>query len=313
MYQTINLCKEYGNPPRRVLNKVNLHIPKGSLFGLLGPNGAGKTTLISILIGLVNKTSGQVLVNGVELEICLKDIRNITGIVPQDLALYPMLSAKANLDFFANALGLRGAQREQNIEFAITTTLLNEHLHKKAQDFSGGLKRRLNLAIGLLNQPSILFLDEPTVGIDPQTRNFILQSIRSLNRQGMTVIYTSHYMDEVQQICDHVAIIDNGDILIQDEINRLLHHQDGSKLRITFRKAEAERILQQLSAYYPINMEDPYNLLINTTAPLSVLRDISDHLADPQTAIKRISYGNQNLEELFLSLTGKHTRDDHVS
>lgn len=312
MFQTIDLCKDFGDSRHPVLNRININIPKGSLFGLLGPNGAGKTTLISILIGLTTKTSGQVKVNGVELERCLKDVRSITGIVPQELALYPMLSAKDNLNFFADALGLQGAIREQNMEFAITTTLLNDHLHKKIQAYSGGMKRRLNLAIGLLNQPKILFLDEPTVGIDPQTRNFILQSIKSLNQQGVTVIYTSHYMDEVQQICDHVAIIDHGTILIQDEINRLLQHQHESKLQVTFNTLDATRIQQQLLPSHAFTLVDPHNLIINTTAPLAMLRIISDQLTDPETAIKCISYGNQNLEELFLSLTGNHTRDEYV-
>lgn len=312
MYQTINLSKEYGNPPQTVLNQVNLHIPKGSLFGLLGPNGAGKTTLLSILVGLVAKTRGRVLINGVELEACIKEVRGTTGIVPQDLALYPMLSAQDNLNFFADALGLRGPQRERNMEFAITTASLSEHLNKRVQNFSGGLKRRLNLAIGLLNQPSVLFLDEPTVGIDPQARSFILQCIKALNRQGVTIIYTSHYMDEVQQICDRIAIIDSGTILIQDDINRLLRRKGESELGITFGAADAERILQRFSTHYPISMDDAHTLRIKTTEPLDVLRAISDQLPDAAAAVERLSYGHQNLEELFLSLTGKHTRDGDV-
>lgn len=311
MYQTINLSKEYGNPPQTILNQVNLHIPKGSLFGLLGPNGAGKTTLLSILVGLLPKTRGQVLINGVELEACIEEVRGTTGIVPQDLALYPMLSAQDNLNFFADALGLRGTQRARNMEFAITTASLSEHLHKRVQKFSGGLKRRLNLAIGLLNQPSVLFLDEPTVGIDPQARSFILQRVKALNRQGVTIIYTSHYMDEVQQICDRVAIIDSGTILVQDDINRLLRRKGESELSITFSAADAELILQRFSARYPISMDDAHNLRIKTTEPLAVLRAISDQLPSA-TAVERLSYGQQNLEELFLSLTGKHTRDGDV-
>jgi ABC-type multidrug transport system ATPase subunit len=312
LYQTINLCKEYGNPPHTVLNRVNLHIPKGSLFGLLGPNGAGKTTLLSILVGLVPKTSGRVLVNGVELEDCLKEVRDTTGMVPQDLALYPMLSARDNLNFFADAMGLRGTPRERNMEFAVTTTLLNEHLDKRVQNFSGGLKRRLNLAIGLLNQPSVLFLDEPTVGIDPQTRSLILHSIKSLNRQGVTVVYTSHYMDEVQQICDRVAIIDRGSILVQDDINRLLRRRQRAELRIVFRAADAERIHQLLSARFAIHVDDAHSLRIRTAEPLAVLQAIADQLAEPATAIERMAYGHQNLEELFLSLTGTEMRDADV-
>jgi len=303
LYQTINLCKEYGNPRQSVLNQVNIKIPKGSLFGLLGSNGAGKTTLLSILLGLVTKTSGQVLVDGEKLENCLKEVRSNTGVVPQDLAFYPMLSAEDNLSFFANALGLQGSQRKKNLEFAINTTMLNEHLDKKAQNFSGGLKRRLNLAIGLLNQPSVLFLDEPTVGIDPQTRSFILQSIKALNRQGVTIIYTSHYMDEVQKICDRVAIIDKGSILIQDEIDHLLHDQGESELHLVFRQADTAQLHSFFSASYPTRMEDAQNLFIRTSDPMTVLQTISRQFPYPAATIERISYGHQNLEGLFLSLT----------
>jgi len=312
LYQTINLSKEYGNPPQTVLNKVNLHIPKGSLFGLLGPNGAGKTTLLSILVGLTPKTSGQVLINGVALERCITEVRDSTGIVPQDLALYPMLTAQDNLNFFADAQGLRGKQRKRNMEFAVSTTLINDYLNQKVQNFSGGLKRRLNLAIGLLNQPSVLFLDEPTVGIDPQTRSFILQSIKTLNRLGVTVIYTSHYMDEVQQICDQIAIIDRGSILVQDEIKHLLSHQDKAELCIVFSAADAERIKNRLSARCPTYLDDAHSLRIQTAEPLNILRAIAEQLPEPATAIARISYGHQSLEELFLSLTGKETRDGDV-
>ena len=310
LYQTINLCKEYGNPRQAVLNQVNLQIPKGSLFGLLGPNGAGKTTLLSILIGLTPKTSGQVLVNDVKLEDCLEEVRSTTGVVPQDLALYPMLSAHDNLNFFADVLGLKGAKRAQNIEFAVTTTALNNHLHKKAQNFSGGLKRRLNIAIGLLNQPSVLFLDEPTVGIDPQTRNFILESIKSLNRQGVTIIYTSHYMDEVQKICNRVAIIDRGTILIQDEINQLLHRQGKRELRVDLTRDNAEQIAQQLAMHCPARIESTHSIAIETAEPLAVLQAIADTLPEAANAIEHISYGNRNLEDLFLSLTGSDTRDN---
>ena len=311
MYQTINLCKAFGRPPQTVLNQVNLNIPTGSLFGLLGPNGAGKTTLISILAGLLPKTSGQVLINGVELQSHIREMRSTTGMVPQDLALYPMLTAKDNLDFFADALGLRGATRQHNIDFAVTTTMLEDFLNKKVQNFSGGLKRRLNLAIGLLNQPSVLFLDEPTVGIDPQTRSFILQSIKLLNQEGMTVIYSSHYMDEVQQICDHVAIIDHGSILVQGDIHHLLH-QHQSELRVAFNTAQAERLQHSLAAHCAAQSDDPYTLRIETNDPLTTLQKIAEQLPDSATTVTRINYGSQNLEELFLSLTGRETRDGDV-
>ncbi len=312
LYQTIDLCKEYGRPPLAVLNQVDLNIPKGSLFGLLGPNGAGKTTLLSILTGITPKTSGQVLVNGVPLEACIEEVRATTGVVPQDLALYPMLTAQDNLNFFADVLGLKGAKRTQNIDYAVTTTALNHHLNKKAQEFSGGLKRRLNIAIGLLNQPAVLFLDEPTVGIDPQTRHFILESIKSLNREGVTIIYTSHYMDEVQHLCNHVAIIDRGTILIQDEINQLLRHQGKNELRIHFSTQNAENLARQLPAFPHLTVTDSHTLTVETSNPFTVIQAISEKLSDPENGVEHIAYGEQSLEALFLSLTGSDTRDNDV-
>ena len=264
------------------------------------------------MTGLIPKTSGAILVNGVDLEANLKEVREITGMVPQDLALYPMLTVKDNLYFFADILGLHGTMRERNIEFTVATTMLGEVLGRKVQNLSGGLKRRLNLAIGLLNRPNVLFLDEPTVGIDPQTRSFILQSIKDLNSQGMTIVYTSHYMDEVQQICDYVAIIDHGSILVQDRINHLLGNAHHPELRIVFKNTEANRICRQLTGRYQLHCDDPCSLHIQTDEPMEVLRAIAEQLSEPTTAIERIAYGHQNLEDLFLSLTGRETRDDNV-
>lgn len=311
MYQTIELQKEYGKPAVAVLKRVNLHIPTGCLFGLLGPNGAGKTTLISILVGLAPKTSGRVLFNGSDLESQMQEMRKITGIVPQELALYPMLTARENLDFFADALGLQGETRQRNMDFAINTTQLNELLDKRVQHYSGGLKRRLNLAIGLLNEPKVLFLDEPTVGIDPQSRSFILQSIKSLNQQGVTVIYSSHYMDEVQKICDHVAIIDRGSILVQDNIHTLLH-QGEADLRVEFNSAQAQQ-LQNISALKTsLHIKDPYSVSITTQDPINTLQLIAEQSPKAGSSITHLSYGSLNLEELFLSLTGRDTRDNDV-
>ena len=287
LYQTIDLCKDYGSPPRAVLNHVNLQIPKGEVVGLLGPNGAGKTTLLSILLGLVSQSSGQVLIDGVAPK-DHGDTATTIGVVPQELAFYPTLSVRENLQFFADALQLRGGRRRHNVEFAVSTTLLGDHLSKRAAQLSGGLKRRLNLAVGLLNRPSVLFLDEPTVGIDPQTRALILRGIQSLNRQGVTVIYTSHYMDEIEQICDRVAIIDRGTVLVQDEIGRLLSRGRPADLRVSFTGACAALLRDRLAARYPFRVEEPRSLGLQTADPVGALRAVADEL--PATAqIERIA------------------------
>ena len=310
MIQIKDLVKLYGSPPQTVLNHVELNIPQGSVFGLLGPNGAGKTTLLSILLGLVPKTGGSVLFDGDEVEQHLAEVRASIGFVPQDFAFYPMLSARETLNFFAAAAGVPRALQKSQIDFCVHTTGLQNHIDKRAQNFSGGLKRRLNLAIGLLNQPKVLCLDEPTVGIDPHSRNFILEAITELNRQGMTIIYTSHYMEEVEQICDRVAIIDHGRILICGHINELLKSRNLAKLSVQMDKPLPANILENLRQRFSIESINETHIEVQTDDPLTVINALSPVLTEANLGIERIHYGFKNLEELFLTLTHKHLRDN---
>jgi len=309
LFQITDLVKQYGSPPQNVLNHVNLSIPTGSVFGLLGPNGAGKTTLISILVGLIHKTSGTVLFDGVDLQQRIAAVRAAIGLVPQDLAFYPMLSGWENLRFFAGALGIDNHEQNQRLEFCIETAGLQQYIHKRAQYYSGGLKRRLNLAIGLLNQPQVLCLDEPTVGIDPQSRNFILETITELNRKGTTIIYTSHYMEEVEQICDQVAIIDHGTILIHGQTNDLLHNRDEAELRIQFCQEIPPTLREQLQMRFDITVNEAKHITVKTDHPAQVLSELAPQLEANAVEIERINFGFKNLEELFLSLTSKQLRD----
>jgi ABC-2 type transport system ATP-binding protein len=217
------VSKRYRHATAPALDGVQLEIPQGAIFGLLGPNGAGKTTLISILLGLVAKDSGRVHVAGHDMDRELPAIRRLCGLAPQDLGFYPMLTVEENLRFYGAAGGLAGDALAQRLRFALDTAQLGEHRGKRASALSGGLKRRLNLALSLLHAPRILVLDEPTVGVDPQSRAFILSVIVKLRQeQGLTVIYTSHYMEEVQAICDRVAILDQGRVLTQGTLAELL-------------------------------------------------------------------------------------------
>ena len=217
------VSKRYRNAENRALDGVNLAIDEGSIFGLLGPNGAGKTTLISILLGLVRKDAGAVRVAGHDMDRELPAIRRLCGLAPQEFGFYPTLTVEENLRFYAGAGGLAGPALVERLEFALATAQLGEHRGKRARDLSGGLKRRLNLALALLHEPKILVLDEPTVGVDPQSRAFILETLRQLREQrGVTVIYTSHYMDEVQQLCDRIAILDAGRVLAEGTLKDLL-------------------------------------------------------------------------------------------
>ncbi len=309
MYKISNLTKYYNKSEQAVLKDVSLNILKGRIFGLLGPNGAGKTTLISVILGLIAKDSGTVLFKGKALEQSLAEARKVIGYVPQELAYYPMLSAHENLQFYANAFGLPKNEIASQIDFCVETAGLQQFYYKKSQTYSGGLKRRLNLAIGLLNQPQLLCLDEPTVGIDPQSRNFILETIQDLNRQGMTVIYTSHYMEEVQQICNDVAIIDNGIILIKGKIEDLLRQQGEHFLTIQFSEILAEDKRQTLQKTFAIAQTSDYAIKVITCDPLAVLSKLSPIIKQNGLSIQRLEYGNKNLEELFLEITKKELRD----
>ena len=217
------VAKRYRGADSAALDGVSLAIPEGSIFGLLGPNGAGKTTLISVLLGLVRKDQGGVRVAGHDMDQALPAIRRLCGLAPQDLGFYPMLTVEENLRFYGAAGGLAGAALAQRMDFACDTAQLGEQRRKRADALSGGLKRRLNLALSLLHAPRILVLDEPTVGVDPQSRAFILAVIRRLRQeQGLTVLYTSHYMEEVQELCDRVAILDRGRLLAEGTLTELL-------------------------------------------------------------------------------------------
>ena len=217
------VTKRYRGAEAAALDGVSLAVEAGTIFGLLGPNGAGKTTLISVLLGLVRKDAGSVRIAGHDMDRELRAVRRLCGLAPQELGFYPMLTVEENLRLYGGAGGLAGSALARQVDFACDTAQLSAQRGKRAAVLSGGLKRRLNLAISLLHAPQILVLDEPTVGVDPQSRAFILGVIRQLREtQGLTVVYTSHYMDEVQQLCDRVAILDQGRVLAQGTLRELL-------------------------------------------------------------------------------------------
>jgi ABC-2 type transport system ATP-binding protein len=208
-----DLTKIYKGATEPAINKLSLTIQGGEIFGLLGPNGAGKTTTISILCGLFPPTSGTVTIDGMDLHHDISHIKQVIGVVPQDIALYPTLTATENLTFFGNMYGLRGKQLRDRINECMEVFALDRHKKKPVSKFSGGMKRRVNLIAGLLHNPKILFLDEPTVGIDVQSRVVILEYLKELNKKGTTIIYTSHYMEEAENLCTRVAIIDRGSVV----------------------------------------------------------------------------------------------------
>ena len=207
------LSKKYKDTDFYSVEKLDLSINKKEIFGLLGPNGAGKTTLISMLSGLIKPTFGSISINNLNFKSDKKEIQNLIGVVPQEYALYPTLTAYENLHYFGAMYGIKANELKEKINLSLKNLGLEAFAQKKINTFSGGMKRRVNLIAGILHEPKILFLDEPTVGVDVQSKNVIMQHLAKLNQQGTTIIYTSHHMKEAEEFCTRVAIIDRGKII----------------------------------------------------------------------------------------------------
>ena len=220
-----DLRKSFGD--REAVKGISLQVARGEVFGLLGPNGSGKTTTISMLTALLEPSSGKITVNGLDLKTHTNQVKAQMGLVPQEMALYMTLSARQNLMFFGRIYGLRGKELRQRVDEALRMIGLIERADDPVSAYSGGMKRRVNIAAGLLHKPQILFLDEPTVGVDPQSRNAIFENVEALNRAGMTVIYTTHYMEEAQRLCHRVAIVDEGRIIALDTPAALIRSLGG--------------------------------------------------------------------------------------
>jgi ABC-2 type transport system ATP-binding protein len=278
------LSFRYPGAAQPALREVTLEIPSGGVFGLLGPNGAGKTTLLSILAR-----------------------RYAVSLVPQEYAFYPTLTARENLRFFGGVQGLRGARLAERVAAVAALTRIESLLGRRAGELSGGLKRRLNLAIGLLTEPAILLLDEPTVGVDPQSRAFLLDTIRSLAGAGRIVVYTSHYMEEVQALCDRVAILDHGRLLITGLLSDILRDSSGL---LTLRLGAP--LPPSLAAEWRLrySLQDDggghYRLQVPEAAAVSRALDAAHGAGCEPLAI---AYGQRDLEQLFMQLTQRSLRD----
>jgi ABC-2 type transport system ATP-binding protein len=277
-------------------------------MGLLGPNGAGKTTLISILTGIIEKDTGEITIGGLNLDHEMGRIQSQCSYVPQTLAFYPRLSACENLEYFGSLWGLKGRKLKERMAFCIDAGSMKTFVHKRVDRFSGGMKRRLNLAIGLLNEPDVLYLDEPTVGVDAQSRSYILETIRKINRErGTTVIYTSHYMDEIEQVADDIAVIDEGRIVLHDSKQAILTRADAVLISVEPMTEAAVGVLRQHGGLRVevdhIHVERDERFNENMAAVFAVLRDHGFRVKD-------VLFGHRNLEALFLKLTSSRLRDE---
>jgi ABC-2 type transport system ATP-binding protein len=328
-----DLVKKYGD--FQAVQGVSFTVQEGEIFGLLGPNGAGKTTIISMLTGLFAPTAGTATIGGYNIQTQMNQVKKINGLVPQDLALYPTLSARANLNFFGRIYGLGGQDLKERVEDVLRVVSLTERADDPIETFSGGMKRRVNIAAGLVHQPRLLFLDEPTVGVDPQSRNHIFESVMRLNRErGMSIIYTSHYMEEVELLCNRVAIIDQGKIIALDTIKNLIDILGGGVIQVGLPQV-GDALLAQLSALPAIKQASLAPQPVQPSAPegketdvaivapassYTVVKVETEH--SQQALVNMISFFNErdipiasleilepNLESVFLHLTGKKLRE----
>ena len=288
---------------------VGFHVESGETYGLLGPNGAGKTTTISMIAGLLAPDAGKVVVAGEEISVRSTRGRNRIGFVPQDLAIYPDLTCRENLVFFGRLYGLGGDLLKSRVDEVLEVMGLTDRADDLTKEFSGGMKRRLNIGIGLLHEPTLLILDEPTVGVDPQSRNAILTSVENLSSAGMAVLYTTHYMEEAERLCDRVGIIDEGTIKAEGT-RRSLVAMIGEKDRIVLSgdvepAADELRKMDGVVDVYP----GDHRLDVMVTQASSILPALLTRITEAGGSVSGVEIEEPNLEAVFLHLTGKALRD----
>jgi ABC-2 type transport system ATP-binding protein len=296
---------------RVAVNEVSFTVKEGEIFGLLGPNGAGKTTTLSILSTLLAPDGGQVTIGGYDVSREASRVKPLIGYVPQELALFPTLSAQDNLAFFGRIYLLSGPALKERVAAVLDVVGLSDRAGDAVKTFSGGMKRRLNIAVGLIHQPRILFLDEPTVGVDPQSRNFIFEHVEKLKASGMTVLYTTHYMEEAERLCDRVAIMDEGDVLALDTPRNLIRLLGGGVIYAGL-GAGAAGTLQPAIGALPqvsgVSLQDD-RIKLETREASGALLELIELCHRSDVPILSLEVLEPNLESVFLHLTGKRLRD----
>ena len=297
MIEVKSLKKSFGSLD--AVDGVSFEVGRQETFGLLGPNGAGKTTTISMIIGVLKPNGGSVAINGVS-DPTVAEARRAIGIAPQTLSLYDNLTAEENLAFFARLYGFSASRLRERVDWALEFAGLADRRRGRVKTFSGGMQRRLNLAAALVHDPQIFLLDEPTVGVDPQSRNHIFESIEQLKKEGRTIIYTTHYMEEAQRLCDRVAIMDHGKILDMGTVDELIDRHGGSSVV----KAELVRPPEDVDVL-PAAL-DGMSLRFETDSPFEEI----GRLSSAGVAFRTLEVARPDLESVFLSLTGRSLRDD---
>jgi ABC-2 type transport system ATP-binding protein len=305
-----NLVRKFGDFV--AVDKINLQIKEGEIYGLLGPNGAGKSTTINMICGLLSITSGKISVLEKDSKNDEYFVKKNIGIVPQDIAIYEDLTSYENVKFFAGLYGIKGKEIDARVNEALDFVGLLDKAKSKPGDFSGGMKRRLNIACAIAHKPKLIIMDEPTVGIDPQSRNHILKSVKKLNEMGSTIIYTSHYMEEIEEICSRIAIIDHGQVVAEgtkEELKAII--SDTNVVEITISSVSEiidENEMKNIKGIKNIELNEN-KLKIESVKEISNLDKIIAYLVEKNIPIKNVESKVPDLETVFLTLTGRKLRD----
>jgi ABC-2 type transport system ATP-binding protein len=309
--QISHLVKNYGDV--KAVQDISFDIHEGEIFSLLGPNGAGKTTTISMLSTLYTPSSGDATIGGHSITKEPMAVRGIIGVVPQELALYDDLNARENLNFWGNMYGLTGKALKTRVDEVLEQIGLSDKANMRVKTYSGGMKRRVNIGVGLLHKPRLLFMDEPTVGIDPQSRRAILDSVKDLNKEGMTVLYTTHYMEEAQELSDRVGIIDHGKLIAigtQSELTRQVGEMDTLRLHVG-ENDPIEALVKALQSMRGIKKADQsdHTIDIITASAEEILAPVIIKANEIGVKIRSVDIQEPDLESVFLHLTGRALRD----
>ncbi|PEA53019.1 export ABC transporter ATP-binding protein [Bacillus pseudomycoides] len=304
-----NLTKKFGD--FIAVDNMSLAIKQGEIFGFLGSNGAGKSTTINMVAGLLRSNEGEIRILEKNIKKHNRFAKMNIGIVPQDLAIYEELTAYENVKFFAGLYGLRGVELKARVEEALQFVGLSDKHKSYPKNFSGGMKRRLNIACAIAHRPKLIIMDEPTVGIDPQSRNYILQSVRKLNEMGSTIIYTSHYMEEVEEICTKIAIVDHGKIIAEgtkEQLKAII--TDTKDIWIEVKSLENMDVnqLKEISGVKAVQIEENV-IKVNSDTGVNNLNKIIQYFISHDVEIRSLEEQAPNLETVFLTLTGRKLRD----
>ena len=303
------LTKKYGD--FKAVDNISLNIKEGEIYGLLGPNGAGKSTTINMICGLISITKGNIEILGKDNKKYSNFAKKNIGVVPQDIAVYEDLTCFENVKFFAGLYGLKGEELKKKAKEALEFVGLSDKLSSYPSEFSGGMKRRLNIACAIAHTPKLIIMDEPTVGIDPQSRNHILQSVRKLNERGCTIVYTTHYMEEIEQLCSKISIIDHGKVIAEgtkEELKAIVTDKNTVVITVNTTDNIDEEAIKKINGVEGIEIEEN-KVRIDSSKEINNLDKLILYFTNNNISIKNVESLVPDLETVFLTLTGRKLRD----